>query len=481
MKKTIEVLLSVVIAAAVTVFAAACGSSEEIPSAAEANPPASETASEEPAPEAGPLSSGGSTGKVFNICCWNEEFKSRVEDHYPGYETIDAVTGKIGELTVNWIITPDENGAYQTFLDETLAEQKNAAPDDRIDMFLVEADYARKYVDTEYTLPVKELGITEEELADQYKYTKDVVTDSNGVLKGVSWQGCPGVLIYNRAAAKEIFGSDDPEAVQEKVRDWDAFNATAREVKEAGYLMNASFLDSYRVFSNNVSGPWVQDGKVVVDDNIKRWMELSRDWVDAGETTTCELWDPDWSKGLYPEGKVFCYFGPAWFIDFSMKVDDEASIAHGGGWGACEGPQGYYWGGTWICGCSYSDNRETAADIMRRLTTDKEIMTQIVREDNDFVNNKPAMEAMAKDPGYKNAVLGGQNPLPMFCAGADKIDLSNISGYDQTCNEEMQIAMRNCLKGNSTLDEALERFYAGVSQRHPELSVTVNSLSDREQ
>ena len=30
-------------------------------------------------------------GKVLNIQCWNEEFKSRVTDHYPGYEVVDGL------------------------------------------------------------------------------------------------------------------------------------------------------------------------------------------------------------------------------------------------------------------------------------------------------------------------------------------------------------------------------------------------------
>ena len=30
-----------------------------------------------------------SDGKVLNIYCWNEEFKSRVTDHYPDYEVVD--------------------------------------------------------------------------------------------------------------------------------------------------------------------------------------------------------------------------------------------------------------------------------------------------------------------------------------------------------------------------------------------------------
>ena len=30
------------------------------------------------------------------------------------------------------------------------------------------------------------------------------------------------------------------------------------------------------------------------------------------KTGTFDMWSDDWSKGFYPEGKVFCYFGPAW-------------------------------------------------------------------------------------------------------------------------------------------------------------------------
>ena len=47
-----------------------------------------------------------------------------------------------------------------------------------------------------------------------YKYTKDIMTDSNGVLKGVSWQACPGGLIYSRSIAKDVLGTDDPAKVQ---------------------------------------------------------------------------------------------------------------------------------------------------------------------------------------------------------------------------------------------------------------------------
>ena len=234
--------------------------------------------------------------------------------------------------------------------------------------------------------------------------------------------------------------------------------------------MTSSVNDTYRVFSNNVSSPWVVDGKITVDDNIKNWVDMSKEMVDASETGTAELWSDDWSKGFFADSNVFAYFGPAWFIDFSMSADQDGSVGKDGGWAATEGPQGFYWGGTWITAATGTDNPTLVADIMRTMTTNVDVMEEIVKADNDFVNNKPAMEAMAADESYGDAVLGGQNPLAMFCAGADKIDLSNMSIYDQGCNEEFQNAMKNYFEGNATYEEALDLFNKAVVEKYPELT-----------
>ena len=410
-----------------------------------------------------------SDGQVLNVYCWNDEFQRRIQDHYPGYEIVDATTGKIGDVTVKWNITPSADNAYQNNLDATLLKQADAAADDKIDIFLIEADYALKYVDSEYTMAVKDLGITDADIANQYKYTQDIVTDGNGVLKGLSWQGCPGIMFYNREAAKEVLGTDDPAKVQEYVKDWDTFVATADKMKAAGYNMVSSVNDTYRTYSNNVSSKWVVDGKINIDANIMKWVEDSKALVDAGVAGTHDLWSDDWSKGFYPDGKVFCYFGPAWMINFSMAADVEGSIGYNGGWAGTEGPQGFFWGGTWICAAEGTDNADLIKDIMLKMTTDTELMKGIVTKDDDFVNDKPAMEAMANSD-YTSKVMGGQNPLPMYVAGAAKIDLSNLSAYDQGCNEEFQKAMKNYFEGNATLDEALDLFYKGVMEKYPELT-----------
>ena len=92
-------------------------------------------------------------GKVLNIYCWNQEFQERFEYF--------KKSGKLpSDVKVNFVVTPNENNAYQNALDAALLKQKDAPADEKVDIFLVEADYALKYVDTDYTMAVSDLGIT---------------------------------------------------------------------------------------------------------------------------------------------------------------------------------------------------------------------------------------------------------------------------------------------------------------------------------
>ncbi len=414
-----------------------------------------------------------SDGKVLNIYCWNDEFKRRMQDHYPGYVTNEDGTGKIGDVLVKWHETASADGAYQNALDAALDKQADAKADDKVDIFLVEADYALKYVDDPASMDVKDLGITDADLAQQYQYTKDAMTSSDGKLKGVSWQACPGLLVYRRDIAKEVLGTDDPAEVQKSVADWATFEATAATMKDAGYYMVSGYDDTFRVFSNNATSKWVVDGKLNIDSQMKAWAEQTKKFTDNGYNNKTSLWNDAWNTGFFPESKVFCYFGPAWFIDFSMKYDikdETVSIADEGGWAATEGPQGFFWGGTWMCAATGTDNADLIKDIILKMTTDADVMTGIVNKDNDFVNNKGAMEALAKTD-YKNTVLGGQNPLPMFCAAAGNVSLENCTGYDQICNEQFQAAMKDYFDGNCSYDEAIAAFKAKIKEAYPGITV----------
>lgn len=415
-------------------------------------------------------------GKVFNIRVWNTEFKERVEKFYPDYEQVDKNTGKIGDIQVNWITVANKDNAYQNALDDALSKQESASADDKVDMFLVEADYAAKYTEGSYALDlINDLGISEDTLANQFPYTQEIVKDSKGALKGSSWQGTPAGLVYRSDIAKKVFGSDDPDKIQEYFSDWDKFAESAAKLKDAGYKVTATTNDTFRVFSNNVTSKWVENGKIQIDENIKKWVDMSKDMVDKGQTTTEPLWETEWQKGFDSKGDVFAYFGPSWFFDFSMADRDDDGVprydlAKDGMWRLCAGPQSFYWGGTWCCVANGTDNKTLAKNIIETMTADETVMTDIAKEMTEYVNNQNVVNSLADDKKFGSSVLGGQNPVPLFNEGVSKIDLSSLTMYDQGCNEEFQTAMKQYFDGNVSYDDALAAFYKAVETKYPELS-----------
>jgi hypothetical protein len=409
-------------------------------------------------------------GKVVNIYCWNDEFKGRYEAY------AKDIAEKHG-VDVNFVIVANENNAYQNNLDTALQAQESAAADEKVDIFLVEADYASKYTKSEYALDVVgDVGLTQEDLSGQYQYTKDIVT-VDGVQKGTTWQATPGLFAYRRSIAKEVLGTDDPTEVQALLSDWNKFDSVATKMKDAGFFMLSGYDDSFRTFSNNVSSPWVDGTKIVVDDNIMKWVEQTKNYTDNGYNNKTTLWAPEWSADQGPDGKVFGFFYSTWGINFTLLgnslADAEGDKAVGNGifgdYAVCEGPQAYYWGGTWICAAKGTDNIPFIKDLMYKLTCDADTMKQITLDTQDYTNNQAAMEEIAKSD-YKSDFLGGQNHIALFAESAKKIDMSNISDYDQGLNETFQQNMHEYFEGNVDLKTALDNFYTSAMERYPELT-----------
>ena len=234
-------------------------------------------------------------GKVFNIYAWNEEFKGFFEKYYTVPEGV----------TVNWIITPSDGGAYQQKLDEALLNQANAAADEKVDLFLAEADYILKYTNSDYTQDIKPLGVTD--FSNTYNYTVQAASDANGVVKGVSFQCCPAALIYRRSIAKDVLGTDDPAEVQAKLDTWEKFENVAADAKEKGYYMTASFAATYRVFSNNSTSPWVDaEGNLAFDAQIQAWMDQTEKFIENGYTLTSGIWEDETTAQMFADGKTMC-------------------------------------------------------------------------------------------------------------------------------------------------------------------------------
>ena len=107
---------------------------------------------------------------------------------------------------------------------------------------------------------------------------------------------------------------------------------------------------------------------------------------------------------------------------------------------------------------------------MKVMTCDKEVAKAITEGEQDYTNNKAAIQELI-DGGYTNPFLGGQNHLALLTAAADKISLDNkISAYDQGCNEKFQAAMKDYFLGNtSSYEDALAAFKTALSELYPTL------------
>ena len=417
----------------------------------------------------------GDEGSILNIWCWNDEFLSRFNDFYPEVASVsdDKSTTTLNDGTVvKWTINPTTDNNDQNKLDEALMNQGSAAADDKIDIFLLEADYALKYVgaDVDVAVPLSDLGITDSDLADQYQYTKDIVSDENGKQRATSWQAAPGLFAYRRSIAQDVLGTDDPDEVQAALADWSKFNAVAAQAKDKGYYMLSGYQDSFRTFSNNVDKPWVEGTTVTVDPNIMSWVEQTKQFTDNGYNNKSSLWSDTWAQDQGADGKVFGFFYSTWGINFTLVGN--AGEAGYGDWAVCQGPQPYYWGGTWIAAAQGTDNPTLVKDVMIKLTCTKDIMKAMTEDQSiqDYTNTVSGMQEIAADPNFQSEFLGGQNHIALFSEVAPTIDMSNVSSYDQGCNEQIQNAFGDYFDGNIDIDTAKGNFETAIKELYPEIT-----------
>ena len=413
----------------------------------------------------------GEEGKVINIYSWNDEFRTRLEAIYPEVESTSSdgtVTTLKDGTEIHWIINPNQDGVYQQKLDEALLNQADASDDDKVDIFLTETDYVFKYTDkdADVAMPLTDLGIDPDtDLADQYDFTRTTASDSDGVQRGSTWQCCPGTLVYRRDIAKEVFGTDDPTEVGEKVKDWDTMKETAAQLKEKGYYTFSSYADTFRLYGNSIAQSWVQPGEttITVDQKIMDWVNDSKEWLDAGflNPTVKGQWNDDWNKAMGSQSKVFAFLFPAWGIDFTLSPNWDGDA---GSWAVTNPPQEYNWGGSYIHAATGTDNPEHAKDI-------KDNLLKISKDYSDFTNTKSGMaEAATDDANFSSEFLGGQNPFAYFAPVAENIKIAPLSAYDQGCVELIQNSFSDYFQGNVEFDKAKTNFETAIMERYPEIT-----------
>ena len=463
-KKCISMLLAAAVAVSTL---AGCGNSAE--------PKGSDSEKQ----TVGTENAGGTVteGKVINIYSWNNEFRERVEAVYSEVEETSAdgtVTLLKDGTEIHWIVNPNQDGVYQQKLDEALLNQANAAADNKVDIFLSETDYVNKYTDADadVAMPLVDLGIDPStDLADQYEFTKVTASDINGVQRASTWQCCPGLLVYRRDIAKEVFGTDDPIQIGEKVKDWDTIRETAEELKAKGYYTFASYADTFRLYGNSIEEPWVKSKETIIkiDQKIMDWVKDSKEWLDAGylDKSVKGQWNSDWNQAMGSKSNVFAFLFPAWGIDFTLKPNWDGE---NGVWAVTNPPQEYNWGGSYIHACVGTDNPQHVKDIILAVTGNKDNLLTISKDYLEFTNTQSGMKEAAVDEAYASEFLGGQNAFEYFTPVAENIVIAPLSAYDQGCVELIQNTFNDYLQDQIDFDKAKENFEIAIRDRYPEIT-----------
>ena len=371
---------------------------------------------------AAPSTDGWDDSKKIYAYSWDEDFSKKMNvvlDKFPEYKDyVEFVTLGVGGTT-------DE---YKTAIDTALT-----SGDKYPSLIPADNDVAKYWSeDDTKTANLTDLGFTDDVMANSYDFAKQYGT-YNGELKAVTWQATAGSVFYRRDIAKEVLGSDDPETVQAALADWDKFFETADKLKNAGYKIVSGPSDVKYAIWDTQSQPWVTDDgsseKLTLDGAVTEYLETGKKIYDGGYSNNTALWDSSWAADMANDSKVFCYFGCPWFIG-SMQGNGAVD----GNWGAVTGPTSYHWGGTYVMVGKDTPNPELCAFLLYELTCDPDVGVDITNKTGDCVNNKEAnARLIAGELSADNAAakfLGGQNPIEVWAASAEGINLSNTTYQD---------------------------------------------------
>jgi hypothetical protein len=437
------------------------------------------------------------TGSNFVINSWNDEFIGMLKNYYCdngefGYDnggpvstgatydeasnTITFSNGVTCAIDTDYLIKPSDGGAYQTNLDQVLSSNGDLG-----DMFLAEADYALKYINNDNaTSPLSAVGLGDSAFDKQYEYTKQVGTSkTDGSIKGSSWQAAPGLFLYRPSLASELLGVSSEDEMQAKVSDWDTFIATAKEVNTASngsVKLVQGVQDVWQVFRTNRSTSWIDGTTLSVTDEIDNFMDIAYQLTNSdGQDLTVGVnqWTNGWNSCISDSvsdasAKTMGAFFSTWGIQWTMvsNCGGEAGEAGStyGDWKAIEGPSAYYWGGTWIVVPPTCDNSDIAKSIIEFFTVNTESMEWYAKNSSDYCNNDEAITNIINS-GYSFDFLGGQDHYSLFQEQVQKIDVSTMTGYDQTINDAFIEAVNSYCYDGTSKDDALAAFKSAVSDK----------------
>lgn len=372
---------------------------------------------------------------------------------------VEGFEKKNPDIDVEVTVVPNED--YLAKLTPTLSSGKDAP-----DIFTAESDYVEYLVEMDfwddlskqpYAFDNAEKGL--------WDYVVDVGTDSDGTVKALSWQASPGGLIYRTDLAEKYLGVKTPDEMSEKISSMDKMMETAKELKENGVAMFASWEDLLNMEFSNREEAWVSDDKLNLSENMEAFMDTAKTIHEQGYALNTSPWDGEWVAAVNQD-EAFGYVLPTWGYQYVIKANAKETS---GNWGLAETPVSYVKGGTWMGVYKDSTKKEAAWKFMEYVTCDEETQTEYAKANGEYMSLKAVDEALAKEPG--DDVLGGQNLYEFYNRQMGKELKTLMSPYDGTINNAFLASVKLYADGTMKKEEAIRQFRDEVKAAYPELAV----------
>ena len=350
------------------------------------------------------------------------------------------------------------------------------------DVFMLSPDNIKKYIESDVTADVSELGL-EVTIERYFPYVAQAATDSHGHVKAVGWQADPGIFMYRRSMAKAYLGTDNPDEIQAMISDWDGCYATAKKVSEASEgktRMLAGQEDMLRPFLASDDKPWVADGKLVFSQRKQAYVDYLQKMAGDHLIYTAEQWSEAWLGGISDTQSVFGYFSSGICMLYVMKkacggkMKGEGSY---GDWAVVPGPSDYCWGGSWFAAYGESRHKDEAGDFISLFTGCTDDQTRLdqsiryFRTSGEFAASSEIVSQVRYDPQFEDSFIGGQNYYQQLSVAAQGITMNGMTTYDSDILAIFSTYMNQCAGGLKTADQAVSDFKTSISVAFPELSV----------
>jgi ABC-type glycerol-3-phosphate transport system substrate-binding protein len=363
---------------------------------------------------------------------------------------------------VKVVITTVPNEQYLDKLRPVLRANKNAP-----DVFLGEQSLVKEIVETGFWDDLSKAPY-KADVKDLVPYQVKMGTDSKGILRALSWQTTPGGFFYRRSFAKQYLGTDDPKAVGEMINSPEKFIETARKIVKAsnGEVKMIAGIDDYQEFpfGNKTQSFMDKNGKLVIDPKLLTYFDIAKTLRDEKLTADLSRWSAPWTENMKKSGKVFGYVLPTWGLHYVLKTNAPDAA---GDYGLTNGPNPYFWGGTWLGIYSKSKNKDLAWKLVKMMTLDQETLKWWAKTTGDFVGNQTVFNAIKGE--FSEPFLAGQNHYEFFASQAPAVNADIVCMYEQKIRGFFMNAINNYIGGTKTKDEAIAGFKEEVKGAYPQL------------